>query len=202
MIATLSCSGWLPFFDTLMHKFNIKLFAESDSFTPTEFVPIFHRWIQGQSLPDHVLIDVADYAHVPDGPGTLLVADEANLHMDRGHGRLGLMYVRKRPIHGTAGPAAQLAGVLRETLVAANLLEAEPELAGRLSLSRDDFVIRLNDRLHAPNTPESAAAMASIVKQAVTEVMGNVPVELTADAPSPLDLMQFRVQMTTNSVTV
>src|SRR5258707_1083897 len=70
-------------------KINIKLFAESDNFGPTEFVPIFHHWIQNQSLPNHLLIDVADYAHVPAGPGTLIVASEANIHMDRGENRLG-----------------------------------------------------------------------------------------------------------------
>ena len=35
------------------------------------------------AVPDHLLIDVADYAHVPNGPGTVLVAHEANIHIDR-----------------------------------------------------------------------------------------------------------------------
>ena len=79
------------------HKISAKLFAASDAFEPAEFVPVFHRWIQTRSLEDHLLIDVADYAHVPAGPGSLLVASEANIHMDRGENRVGLLYVRKRP---------------------------------------------------------------------------------------------------------
>src|SRR6516225_4701835 len=98
------------------HKINIKLFAESDTFKPTEFVPIFHRWIQNQSLDGHLLIDVADYAHVPAGPGTLVVASEANIHMDREENRLGLLYVRKQPIAGSSGFQEQLRGVLAEAI--------------------------------------------------------------------------------------
>src|SRR5437660_4592029 len=97
-----------------LHKINIKLFVESDTFAPTEFVPIFHRWIQAQSLDGHLLIDVADYAHVPAGPGTLVVAAEANIHMDRGENRLGLLYVRKQPIAGATTLQDTLRGVLAE----------------------------------------------------------------------------------------
>src|SRR5258708_5659063 len=114
------------------YKINIKLFVESDTFGPTEFIPIFHHWIQNQSLKNHLLIDVADYAHVPAGPGTLVISSEANIHMDRAENRLGILYVRKLPIVGADSFHDQLRGVLTETLEAAAKLEAEPELSGRL----------------------------------------------------------------------
>jgi hypothetical protein len=60
-------------------------------------VPVFHRWIQQKSFPNHLLVDVADYAHVPEGPGTLLVSHEANIHFDRDGGKPGVLYVRKQP---------------------------------------------------------------------------------------------------------
>jgi hypothetical protein len=31
-------------------------------------IPVFHRWIQEQIF-DELLLDVANYSHVPDGPG-------------------------------------------------------------------------------------------------------------------------------------
>ena len=178
-----------------LHKIIIKLFAEADTFTPAEFVPIFHQWIQTQALPNHLLIDVADYAHVPDGPGTLLVADEANIHMDRSGGRLNLMYVRKRPIAGAADFDGELRGVLQETLAIAAKMEVDPSLGGRLAFSKTDFVVRLNDRLLAPNTAASVAEFEPTVKTVAAEVLGKT-VQATADAASPLDLLQFRVVTT------
>ena len=52
------------------------------------------------SIPDHLLIDVADYEHVPNGPGTVLVSHEANIHLDLADGRPGLLYIRKQPLKG------------------------------------------------------------------------------------------------------
>ncbi len=69
------------------HKLSIKLFADGvPSVAPDAFVPVFHSWIRDNALPGHLLIDVADYAHVPDGPGTLIVSHEANIHLDQEDG--------------------------------------------------------------------------------------------------------------------
>src|SRR5882757_7269132 len=82
-------------------KLAVKFFATDASALHAEvFVPIFHKWIQTRALPDHLLIDVADYKHVPSGPGTVLVAHEANLSTDQADNRLGLLYARKQPIAG------------------------------------------------------------------------------------------------------
>src|SRR5678815_1415872 len=84
-----------------VHKIHIKFFAsEPVQVEQAEFVPVFHSWIQIQSVPDHTLIDVADYAHVKDGPGILLVANEANFYADWIGGRFGLTYQRKHPAPG------------------------------------------------------------------------------------------------------
>jgi hypothetical protein len=131
-------------------KIAIKLFAAQDGFEPSAFVPVFHRWIQQAVLPGHLLIDVADYAHVYHGPGTVLVTSEANLYTDRAQGRLGLLYSRKLPMEGTF--AVRLRQALAQTLKAAALLEAEPSLGGRLRFRTDELQVRLNDRLLAPNT--------------------------------------------------
>src|SRR3978361_1009213 len=110
-----------------LFKITIKLFTDTDTSAPAEFVPIFHHWIQNQSLPNHVLIDVADYAHVPAGPGTLVVASEANIHMDRGENRLGLLYVRKLPIAGAATLRERIRAVIAEAINAALTMQREPE---------------------------------------------------------------------------
>src|SRR5262245_26822662 len=84
-----------------VHKINVKFFAaEPVQVEYAEVVPVFHSWIQIQSVPDHTLIDVADYAHVQDGPGILLVSHEANFYADSFGGRFGFTYQRKHPAAG------------------------------------------------------------------------------------------------------
>ena len=56
------------------HKIAVKFFADvTGTQNDLHFVPIFHSWIQAQAVPEHLLIDVADYAHVHNGPGTCLI---------------------------------------------------------------------------------------------------------------------------------
>src|SRR5437763_2347144 len=104
------------------HKLSVKFFVEDPSaLRPEEFVPVFHGWIQRHALADHLLIDVADYKHVPEGPGTVLVSHEANIYTDQGEGRLGLLYFRKQPFAGAATFAERLRATFRDALEACNL---------------------------------------------------------------------------------
>ena len=121
-----------------------------------ELIPVFHRWIQQKRLP-HMLIDVADYSHVPSGPGILLAADEGNYSFDDNGGRRGLTFYRKRALPGTL--AERLVAVARDAVAAARMLAAEPELAGRLEFSGAEMTVYFNDRLQAPNTDECFAAV-------------------------------------------
>ncbi len=168
-------------------KISIKLFVENDCFGPAEFVPVFHRWIQDHVLEDHLLIDVADYGHVADGPGTLLVSQEANIHMDRTGGRLGLLYFRKRALPGSfsdrLGACVDLARRIAEKL------EAEPALAGRLKFRTDELSIKLNDRLAAPNSPETFAAVRADIERLARHLYGSVPVSI-AHAPNEHELFE------------
>lgn len=141
-----------------LYKIGIKLFAaDGAAVRPHELVPIFHRWIQSRALPEQMLVDVADYEHVPDGPGVLLVAHEGNLTLDLGGGRLGLTYTRKQPAPGTLNDRWR--AVARTVLTAAQLLEDDPSLAGRLRFRTDELKLFANDRLLAPNDPATLTAL-------------------------------------------
>ncbi len=167
-------------------KLSVNLSATTDAFGPADFVPVFHRWIQAHVLPDHLPIDVADYAHVADGPGTLLVTSEANVHMERAGGRLTLAYVRKRPIDGG------LRTVFDAALTAARLMEREPSLAGRLAFGTDEFRVTFNDRLGTPNTDEGYAAVRAEVADAAAAAVGR-RVEVSRVANDPLERLEVRV---------
>jgi hypothetical protein len=111
-------------------------------------IPVFHRWIQERSL-DELMIDVADYTHVPDGPGVVLVCHDAIYSLDGGGGALGLLYSRRRETHASLGAIdsldERLASVFRRALVACARLERERDLAG-LRFPADRFELAINDR--------------------------------------------------------
>ena len=135
-------------------KLAVKLFVQDSTATDARsFVPLFHEWIQTHAIANHLLIDVADYRHVENGPGIVLVAHEGNFSMDATEGRLGLLYTRKQPLIGNF--AARLQQTIRTALQAAALIESTPALEGKVRFRTDNMLIRINDRLAAPNTPET-----------------------------------------------
>jgi hypothetical protein len=150
-----------------MQHFRVKFFARP---TPAGFdlgqaIPVFHRWIQKDALPE-TMIDVADYQHVPAGPGVLLVSHDAYYGLDQSKHRLGLLYTRRTTLDGPV--SARIRAAIDSALRACDLLEREPEFAGKLSFDRANFEVSVNDRLLSPNSdagyrelePELRAALA------------------------------------------
>jgi hypothetical protein len=175
------------------HKLSLKFFVENPSGLKTDedFVPVFHRWIQTRALPGHQLIDVADYAHVKEGPGTVLVAHEANFHADLGGGRLGLLYVRKQPLASTS-----FAQRLRETfayaLRASALLEDEESLRGRIRFRTDEAAFRIYDRLQGPDTQETFNAVRGDLEKVLRDLW-RADVQL-AYQPHPENLFEVTLR--------
>jgi hypothetical protein len=173
-------------------KITVKFYAEDDSaISSHEFVPVLHSWIQQQAVPDHALIDVADYGHVHNGPGTVLVAHEANFYTDRSDGRLGFMYSRKQPASGSFQDrlrqafAAALEGCAR--------LEDDPRLAGRIKFRTNESLVRLNDRLLAPNTFETYTFIQPELKRIAATLYPGTNVDME-HIPSEKTLFEVRMK--------
>jgi len=140
-------------------KLQLKLFVERNGHHPESeaFIPVFHRWIK-----DHVLaelaIDVANYAHVPKGPGVVLIGHTGDYYLDDAEGRFGLMYSRKRGL-ATATFEARLEDLFRRALHAAALLEKEavatPAGETRVRFTTNELLFRINDRLAGPANDET-----------------------------------------------
>ena len=163
-------------------RYDVKIFVqETSAVEPAEYIPVFHRWIQEQRLPE-LLIDVADYRHVPDGPGVVLVAHDAQYAMDAAEGRQGLLYSRRRETHPSRtaieGTEARLRSVLHDALTACQELETEPALQGRLRFRGDELVLWCNDRL-VPDTDETYAALAQHVQACVATLYPGQSVEVS-----------------------
>jgi hypothetical protein len=177
-----------------MQHIQIKLFAESAAGIRIEdAIPVFHRWIQTSALPG-LFIDVADYAHVPAGPGVMLIGHEANVSLDESGSRLGLLYDRKAPLDGDA--QSNLKAAYEFALAAASKLEGEPEFRSRLRFRRDTLQIILNDRLLYPNNEETWEKCRPDLMAFVDRVLGpGKHVERAAD-PRARFSVEFRGQST------
>ncbi|MFP6673728.1 MAG: hypothetical protein VB878_01500 [Pirellulaceae bacterium] len=133
---------------------NIKIFVDGDLRVDLQqVVDVFHRWIAEQAM-DELLIDVADYRHVPAGPGVVIVGHEADYSLDNAGNRHGLLYNRKMPISGSN--ADRFNQAFAAAVKACNLLENE--FAGKLRFNRQEFELLVNDRCLAPNTVETLEA--------------------------------------------
>ncbi len=132
---------------------NVKIFAlEPFAGDLANAIPVFHRWIQHRSR-EEIMIDVADYRHVPNGPGVILIGHEADYILDNTGGRLGLLYNRKQRETGSA--VEKIERSYRAALAACQMLEADPAFRGALKFNYADFEIIFNYRLLVPNTTES-----------------------------------------------
>ena len=134
-----------------IQKINVKFFvADPVSVQPESFVEIFNSWIQAS---DGQYYDLADYSHVPAGPGIVLVAHEANVSIDNGGNRWGLLYGRKRSAAGSN--SAKLRAAFATALEYCWKIEREPAFQGRFRFRGDEALVVVNDRLMAPNTKET-----------------------------------------------
>jgi hypothetical protein len=155
------------------------------------FVPIFHEWIRDGTPGGLVLLDVADYAHVPESPGIMLISHEVNFSMDRTDGRFGLLAQRRIPIDGS--PVDAVTKTLRQTLEVASRLEQHPRVDGAFTLDAAVLRIEANDRLHLPNSDGGYEAFAPIVREAVARVLGGAPPIVTRVENDPRDRLAVSV---------
>ncbi len=175
-------------------KLGIKLFiADPGSVSLKAFVPIFHAWIQKQSIEGHLLIDIHDYSHIPYGPGILLVAHEGNFSIDLGDGRPGLLYYRKQPLAGA--PEDRLAAILKTSLQACSLLEHEASLEGGIRFRTDEVSIVANDRLNAPNAEKTFAEFQSVASAVFKRLLGNSNFAVTPSGGNPKERFGVRIKI-------
>jgi hypothetical protein len=182
-----------------LQKINIKFFA-ADSHNPplTDFIDLFHGWIQAT---DGIYHDVADYSHMQAGPGIVLVAHDANVSIDETDNRRGLLYNQKTRLLGSN--QERLRHVCRAALENCLRLEEEPALRGQLRFLGSEAAISINDRLLAPNTEESFREIKPEIEFLARALFGGANFTLTRNrdprqrlsvfikAARPVDLKQL-----------
>lgn len=136
---------------------NIKLMlADPASVDLEPLIPIFHSWIS-ERVFEELLLDVADYRHVPSGPGVVLIGHQANYSVDNMGNRLGVRYNRKAALDGDTRDALRQAA--RAALMMCQRLQDEARMAGKIRFNGREIEMFVNDRLVAPNSAETFEAV-------------------------------------------
>lgn len=173
----------------LAQQLEVKILASEGGDVASEtLIPIFHRWIRENRLgEDKLLIDVADYSHVPNGPGVMIVGHGLQYRMDEASGQLGLLFARKRD---EPGPLAdKLTEAFAHALEAAHALEQEPTVNGQVSFAGDRVEVTIMSRLYASSDAETFAELEPELRAFAARLYGDdVEVEISrrGDDRTPL----------------
>jgi len=165
-----------------LKQIDIKVFAEDASdVKATEFIAVLQRWIREHTIPG-TLIDVADYSHIHNGAGVILVGHQYNLSIDYVDGRMGLLVHLKLPSEKTLQDRIEAA--IKLAFNACAILEEEGEFKARLKFSRTNFRFLASDRLNAPNSAVTFSELAPILESAIKGFSGG-DVSLTHVSDDP-----------------
>jgi hypothetical protein len=171
-----------------LYRLGIKFFAATGApIQLTEFIPLFHEWIQKQVINNHLLIDTHNYSHIHEGPGILLVAHQGNFSVDMADDRMGLLYYRKQPVE-------TFAEVVDPAVQACRLLEDDPRMRNRLRFRTNEMLIVANDRLLAPNNNETFSGLQPRLSAGLTQVLGQ-PFKLSRVSDDPKERLTIRAQI-------
>jgi hypothetical protein len=163
-------------------RIQVKIYATSSP-ALDRFIPVFHRFIRDKVF-DELMIDVADYGHVHSGPGVALIGHASDYFADQSEGRFGIVYTRKRE---APPPAERLGDAIRRALNGARLVENEPGFED-VRFATNEILVRLQDRLHAPNDDAGFSKFAAELAPLVEKLYGasHATIEKTGTPRDPL----------------
>ncbi len=171
-------------------RIQIKLFINK-AVSLADLVPVFHGWIQQNEL-DGLVLDVADYRHVPNGPGLLLMGHEGDYALDLADGRPGVTYKHKRDWPAEADTfATRLALAVNRARRAAELLNRDTGI----TVDPSRFEIKIPDRLNVPNTAGSFEVIQQELLNETQDVVGPIGAVLNVAGDDPRKALTIEVEM-------
>ncbi|HEU5074387.1 MAG TPA: hypothetical protein VFU02_09445 [Polyangiaceae bacterium] len=166
---------------TLPDKLMVSLrLAGSGTPVATDVIAAFHGWIAARAF-DEILIDVADYSHVPEGPGVVLIGYDHNYSVAQRARDIELSCYRKRETRGS-NPLLQ---TLRRLLETCWLLRGPLGERG-VELRSAAVEITVFDRLLTEHQPFRATELAWLVAEHLASAIGVRPaVTVASDTARP-----------------
>ena len=178
-----------------LQKFGIKIFLDANgSYSSKDFIPVFHSWIQDKIVADNLVIDVADYSHIPDGPGIMLIAHEGHFSLDQENLQPGIMYMRKTELEGSF--KVRFKKVLSTAVEAADRLHNN-NINKKIHFINNSFRFIANDRLYAKNTIENQTLYKNNIKKILNEIYPDSNIEFD-DVSNNNERLAFTVQLSEN----
>jgi hypothetical protein len=163
-----------------LQRISIKIHSEAAANISLDpFLDIFGRWRHDKAHPAEWL-DLADYAHVPKGPGVVLVGVKALFSFDLTDPAPGLLFITRRGLSGTTEQRFKYA--LRHALDLSQRITAEKNYPAAAKLRTDSLELRCIDRLVTPNTPATDAALKPALEAALNAVFGTGSYQLSPAA--------------------
>lgn len=149
---------------------NVKFFVKNaDAINLEDAINVFHSWIREQKLDD-LLIDVADYRHVPSGPGVILVGHNAHYAFDNAESRLGVLYNRKTADESKG--AEQFQKAIEAAQGVCRMIAKEEAFAGKFEIAAEGLQFIINDRLIGANDQETFERLLPDMTAALVRVFG------------------------------
>ena len=149
----------------------------------TPLIDIFQDWIRTDRL-DEIMIDIADYRHVANGPGMMLICHHTDYALDSAEGgRLGLLVQRKQPLTGSL--VDRIVTVAQAGLRFIEALQRDAGVPEGLTFDLSGFEVLPNDRLRVPNTDAGFAAIRDDVEAAAKRLYGNADIAIERRANHP-----------------
>ncbi len=174
-----------------LQHINVKLLLKDEGGIDLDpLIPVFHGWIQEQGW-EELLLDVADYRHVYAGPGIILIGHEANYSVDNAGNRTGVRYNRKGALEGSNQDRLKQAAVA--ALKACQRFESDPRLDSKFRFNGREIEISINDRLLAPNKPETREAIQPELDALLAKLFAGGDYSLSYQ-DSPRDLFSVSVK--------
>ena len=160
-------------------RISAKLFATDPSaeVDADAFISVFHEFIREKSV-EGILIDVADYSHVPEGPGVVLIGHDVDYSIDMNEGKAGMLTVGKRLEGGSV--ADHLADTVRKCLAAAKATEANGETGA--TFATGSLKLQIVDRLVAANDDAGYDAFKGEFEALAAQLFGDGASVVRADA--------------------
>ena len=152
-----------------IQKIAIKLFTDTPEIIDLNpFLSIFARWRHNKSHSAE-WVDLADYAHVPKGPGILLIGQQGNLSLDLAEPGSGILWNNKKGLSGSIED--RIIETFRRGITLAHQLTSEIDYPKTFKPRPGFLQLSFNDRLELPNDPNTELLLRSSVNKAMDALL-------------------------------
>ncbi len=177
--------------DNDLQRIDLKVFLDAPEGARFDsLLTAFDRWRKETDAPSD-WVDLADYAHMKQGPAILMAGKRDRLALDTNEPGPGILVQTQRDLTGDLKERFLLA--FRRHLALATRLVGEAEWPSSLAVRGGDWTVTINDRLGFPNNDQTDQAVRTDLTAALDTLFGEAGYNLTRNT-NPEDRFEYRVE--------